>query len=105
MFCTQNIGFGSPVQQKDVHVKGDDISSVRDKDVVQQEHEEKDRLLESVEAADMISFGLIPEFVGRMPITVPLHSLNEDMLVQILTEPQNALVKQYQQCFALDDVS
>lgn len=75
-----------------------------DKPSVKEMNEEKDRLLETVEATDMIEYGLIPEFVGRMPVLVPLHSLTEDMLIQILTEPQNSLIKQFQQCFSLDDV-
>lgn len=58
-----------------------------------------------MEASDLINYGLIPEFVGRVPVIVPLHSLTEEMLVRILTEPQNSLVKQYQQSFNLDDVS
>ncbi|KTF78991.1 hypothetical protein cypCar_00044494 [Cyprinus carpio] len=55
------------------------------------EIEEKDRLLLNVEARDLIEFGMIPEFVGRLPVVVPLHSLDEEMLVQILTEPRNAV--------------
>lgn len=58
-----------------------------------------------VEARDMIEFGMIPEFVGRLPVVVPFHSLTEDMLVKILVEPRNALVPQYQALFAMDKVS
>jgi ATP-dependent Clp protease ATP-binding subunit ClpX len=47
---------------------------------------------------------MIPEFVGRFPTLVPFHSLNEDMLVKILTEPRNALVPQYQMLFGMDKV-
>lgn len=65
---------------------------------------EKDALLGSVEARDMIEFGMIPEFVGRFPVIVPFHSLTEDMLVEILTEPQNALIPQYQKLFSMDKV-
>lgn len=54
--------------------------------------------------ADLIKFGLIPELVGRIPVIATLDSLNEDALVRILTEPRNALVKQYQQLFSLDGV-
>ena len=57
-----------------------------------------------VEATDLIEFGMIPEFVGRFPTLVPFHSLNEDMLVRILTEPRNALVPQYQMLFGMDKV-
>uniref|UniRef100_A0A8C2DHQ9 Caseinolytic mitochondrial matrix peptidase chaperone subunit b n=1 Tax=Cyprinus carpio TaxID=7962 RepID=A0A8C2DHQ9_CYPCA len=56
------------------------------------EIEEKDRLLRNVEARDLIEFGMIPEFVGRLPVVVPLHSLDEEMLVQILTEPRNSFL-------------
>ena len=52
--------------------------------------------LSTVEAQDLIEFGMIPEFVGRFPVLVAFHSLTEDMLVRILTEPKNALVPQYQ---------
>ena len=54
--------------------------------------------------ADLIKFGLIPELVGRIPVIATLESLNEDALIRILTEPKNALVKQYQQLFGLDGV-
>lgn len=53
---------------------------------------------------DLLKFGLIPEFVGRLPVVVTLDSLDEESLVQILTEPRNALVKQYQKIFAMDGV-
>uniref|UniRef100_A0A672Q4Z0 Caseinolytic mitochondrial matrix peptidase chaperone subunit X n=1 Tax=Sinocyclocheilus grahami TaxID=75366 RepID=A0A672Q4Z0_SINGR len=66
------------------------------------EIEEKDRLLRLVEARDLIEFGMIPEFVGRLPVVVPLHSLDEEMLVQILTEPRNAVIPQYQALFSMD---
>lgn len=69
------------------------------------EIEEKDRLLKHVEARDLIEFGMIPEFVGRLPVVVPLHSLDEDTLVRILTEPRNAVVPQYQALFSMDKVS
>jgi ATP-dependent Clp protease ATP-binding subunit ClpX len=65
---------------------------------------EKDGLLRAVEARDLIEFGMIPEFVGRFPVVVPFHSLTEDMLMQILTEPQNALIPQYQMLFSMDKV-
>merc|ERR1739844_562841 len=65
---------------------------------------ERDRYLAEVEASDLIEFGMIPEFVGRFPALVPFHSLNESMLVRILTEPKNALVPQYQMLFGMDKV-
>jgi ATP-dependent Clp protease ATP-binding subunit ClpX len=57
-----------------------------------------------VEPEDIIKFGLIPELVGRLPVVATLGELTEDALVQILTEPKNALVKQYQQLFHMDNV-
>jgi ATP-dependent Clp protease ATP-binding subunit ClpX len=57
-----------------------------------------------VEPDDLIKFGLIPELVGRLPVVATLGELSEDALVQILTEPKNALLKQYQQLFAMDGV-
>ena len=68
------------------------------------EMEEKDRLLKLVEARDLIEFGMIPEFVGRLPVVVPLHSLDEETLVRILTEPRNAVIPQYQALFSMDKV-
>lgn len=65
---------------------------------------ERDRYLAAVEASDLIEFGMIPEFVGRFPALVPFHSLNESMLVRILTEPKNALIPQYQMLFGMDKV-
>ena len=58
-----------------------------------------------VEARDLIEFGMIPEFVGRFPILIPFHSLSEAMLVQVLIEPKNALVPQYQKLFNMDMVN
>jgi ATP-dependent Clp protease ATP-binding subunit ClpX len=57
-----------------------------------------------VEPGDIIKFGLIPELVGRLPVVATLGELTEDAMIQILTEPKNALVKQYQKLFAMDDV-
>src|SRR5450755_3363983 len=57
-----------------------------------------------VEPEDLLRYGLIPELVGRLPVTVPLESLDEDALVRILKEPKNALVKQYAKLFELEDV-
>jgi len=65
---------------------------------------EKDALLRLVEAHDLVEFGMIPEFVGRFPVVVPFHSLTEEMLMRILTEPQNALITQYQTLFSMDKV-
>ena len=61
-------------------------------------------LLREVEPEDLIKFGLIPEFVGRLPVVATLDELDEDALIQILTEPKNALVKQYQKLFRMEGV-
>jgi ATP-dependent Clp protease ATP-binding subunit ClpX len=58
----------------------------------------------AVEPDDLLRFGIIPELVGRLPVCVPLEALDEDTLVQILKEPKNALTKQYQRLFDLEDV-
>ena len=60
--------------------------------------------LKSLEPEDLVKYGLIPEFVGRMPVVATLEELDEDALVTILTEPRNALVKQYQKLFDLEGV-
>ncbi|XP_053995956.1 ATP-dependent Clp protease ATP-binding subunit clpX-like, mitochondrial isoform X3 [Hylaeus anthracinus] len=70
----------------------------------EKDNKEKDFLLQQVEARDLIDFGMIPEFVGRFPVLVPFHTLDRDMLVRILTEPQNAMVPQYQMLFSMDKV-
>ena len=62
------------------------------------------RLLEKVTVDDLRNFGMIPEFLGRLPVIFTLDGLNEDMLVQILREPRNAILKQYQKLRALDEV-
>ena len=61
-------------------------------------------VFKDLEPEDLLKFGLIPEFVGRLPVLATLEDLDEDALVQILTEPKNALVKQYQKIFAMDGV-
>jgi ATP-dependent Clp protease ATP-binding subunit ClpX len=61
-------------------------------------------MFREVEPEDLIKFGLIPELVGRLPVVATLGELTEDALVQILTEPKNALLKQYQKLFAMDGV-
>jgi ATP-dependent Clp protease ATP-binding subunit ClpX len=64
----------------------------------------RDELLTHVAPDDLLEYGLIPEFVGRLPVIVPLQSLDKQALLAILTEPKNALVKQFQRFFALDGV-
>lgn len=61
------------------------------------------KLLLDVEPEDLVKYGLIPEFVGRLPVVATLQELSEEALVRILVEPKNALVKQYQQLFAMED--
>ena len=64
----------------------------------------RDEILAHVAPDDLLEYGLIPEFVGRLPVIVPLQSLDKQAMVAILTEPKNALVKQFQRSFALDGV-
>jgi ATP-dependent Clp protease ATP-binding subunit ClpX len=78
------MGFGADIEKKD------------SKDMAE--------LLQQVQPEDLLKFGLIPEFIGRLPVIVALHPLNEDALVRILTEPKNALVKQYQKLLAMEHV-
>ncbi len=61
-------------------------------------------ILQKIAPQDLLKYGLIPEFVGRLPVIATLRSLDKDALVQILTEPKNALVKQYQKLFEMDEV-
>jgi ATP-dependent Clp protease ATP-binding subunit ClpX len=61
-------------------------------------------LLEQVQPEDLLKFGLIPEFIGRLPVLATLHELNEEALIDILTKPKNALVKQFQKLFEMDGV-
>ncbi|MDD5794382.1 ATP-dependent Clp protease ATP-binding subunit ClpX [Clostridium sp. HCP1S3_B4] len=75
---------------------GADIQSKENKDV--------GSLFKEIEPSDLLKFGLIPEFVGRLPIVVTLDSLDNDALVNILSKPKNALVKQYKKLFELDNV-
>ncbi|MBE5754662.1 MAG: ATP-dependent Clp protease ATP-binding subunit ClpX [Clostridiales bacterium] len=66
--------------------------------------ENKGDMIRDVQPQDLIKYGLIPEFVGRVPITVGLHPLDEKALVNIMTEPKNALIKQYKRLIGLDNV-
>jgi ATP-dependent Clp protease ATP-binding subunit ClpX len=61
-------------------------------------------LFSQVQPEDLLRFGLIPEFIGRLPVIATLHELNEDALIDILTKPKNALVKQFQKLFEMDGV-
>ncbi len=80
---TSSLGFGGDVKTEDNDVY---------------------KSLEDVKPQDLTKFGLIPEFVGRVPIVVALHPLDENALVNILTKPQNAIIKQYQKLIAMDGV-
>ena len=80
----KSIGFGANVQGK------------KDKDI--------SRILHEVQPHDILKFGLIPELVGRLPVIAPLNALRREDLVRILTEPKNALVKQYKKLMEYDDV-
>ncbi len=77
-----SIGFGADVRTDEERTIGD--------------------LLAELEPEDLLKFGLIPEFVGRLPVIATLRDLDEDALIQILTEPKNALVKQYQRLFEME---
>lgn len=67
--------------------------------------ENNNRLLQQIEPEDLVKFGLIPEFVGRLPIIALLDTLDEDALVHILTEPKNAIVRQFEKIFGFENVS
>ncbi len=78
------IGFGADVRSEDSRKLGE--------------------ILKDIEPEDLMKYGLIPEFIGRLPVIATLEDLDEEALVQILTEPRNALVKQYQRLFQMDGV-
>ncbi len=71
---------------------------------VKQHPSQKSNPLENLEADDLVKFGLIPELMGRLPIVATLEPLDEEALVAILTQPRNALIKQYQELFRLDNI-
>ena len=81
---TTSVGFGAEIRSKQEADVGE--------------------LLKSIMPGDLLKFGLIPEFVGRLPIVVTLEALDEEALVQILSEPKNALIKQYKKLFEMDNV-
>jgi ATP-dependent Clp protease ATP-binding subunit ClpX len=78
------LGFGAEIKSKKEYKLGD--------------------LLSQTQPEDLLKFGLIPEFIGRLPIVATLHELNEEALIDILTKPKNSLVKQYQKLFEMDGV-
>jgi len=67
------------------------------------EQREFGQILKDVESEDLVQYGLIPEFIGRLPVLATLEELDEDSLIQILTEPKNALVKQYAKLFEMEE--
>ena len=73
-------------------------------EVAGKEKKDVGELLRQVLPEDFVKFGLIPEFIGRVPVNVSLNPLDEEALIRILTEPKSALVKQYQKLFELDGV-
>ncbi len=73
-------------------------------EITQKSNKEISELLQEVTPQDLVKFGLIPEFVGRVPICVALRGLDKEALIRILKEPKNALIKQYQKLFDLDGV-
>ena len=73
-------------------------------EIVDRNQMDIDQLLKQVLPEDLTKFGLIPEFIGRVPVTVSLELLSREALIRILSEPKNALTKQYQKLFELDDV-
>ena len=74
-------------------------------DAEREAREAQDRVLAQVQPEDLVSFGLIPEFVGRLPVVAKMGELSEDELVRILTEPKNAVVRQYQKLLAMEGVT
>ena len=75
---------------------GADIKKADEKDIAE--------VLQNVEPEDLLKFGLIPEFIGRLPVIVALHPLKEEALIRILSEPKNALIRQYQKLLGMDNV-
>ncbi|CAF0936108.1 unnamed protein product [Adineta ricciae] len=103
------IGFGStsnetPSRRRATQLDLQEQNDNNNEKVIIEENLERDKHLQECESSDLIEFGMIPEFVGRLPIVVAFHSLNEDMLVRVLTEPRNAYVPQYQTLFQMDKV-
>jgi ATP-dependent Clp protease ATP-binding subunit ClpX len=75
-----------------------------DRPPVEQKTPDKVELLDKLEPSDLIKYGLIPEFVGRLPVVAGLHDLDEAALIEILTQPKNAIVRQYQRLFEYENV-
>jgi ATP-dependent Clp protease ATP-binding subunit ClpX len=73
-------------------------------DIKGKKDEDADQWLQMVQPEDLIKYGMIPEFVGRVPLIAALHALNREALHSILTEPKNAIVKQYKKLFRMEGV-
>lgn len=91
--------------QKIISARGRGSSIGFGADIRAPEDKEIGEILQEIEPEDLLKFGLIPEFVGRLPVIATLNDLDKDELVTILTTPKNALVKQYQRLFDMEDVS
>ncbi|MEY8768149.1 ATP-dependent Clp protease ATP-binding subunit ClpX [Francisella philomiragia] len=92
--------------EKVVKHRMDKVSIGFNADVIQQKNSlDSEKLMQKVESEDLTRFGLIPELIGRLPIVTVLNELKEEDLVKILTEPKNALIKQYVKLFKFDDVA
>jgi ATP-dependent Clp protease ATP-binding subunit ClpX len=101
------LGFGAPTNETPNRRRATQMElygQASENSKVEEENTERDKMLQACEARDLIEFGMIPEFVGRLPIILGFHSLTEDMLVRILTEPRNALVPQFQALLSMDKV-
>jgi ATP-dependent Clp protease ATP-binding subunit ClpX len=72
--------------------------------VISEKSDKSSELMKSLEVEDLIKFGIIPEFIGRLPVIANLNDLDKNALIQVLTTPKNALVKQYQRLFSFDNV-
>ncbi len=104
---TTNILFicgGAFVGLEDIISKRKENASLGFGGNVEKSKEQNYKLVKEVQPQDLIKYGLIPEFIGRIPITVSLQPLDETALVSILTQPKNALVKQYKRLIGLDNV-
>ena len=89
---------------KNGQVSEDDYKAIFGADIKTKEEAKADTIFKKVLPEDLMKFGLIPEFAGRLPVVVTLDSLDKDALIKILQEPKNALIKQYQHFLAMDNV-
>ncbi|XP_072396520.1 ATP-dependent clpX-like chaperone, mitochondrial isoform X1 [Diabrotica undecimpunctata] len=97
------LGFGAPISSsKGRRAVAQEATMHQSSQSAAEENSEKDVALRQVQARDLMDFGMIPEFVGRFPVLVPFHSLDQTMLVRILTEPKNALLLQYKRLLSMD---